>query len=52
MEASPPSSTNMLGPVPSGQIKAFKVHYQYSLMDSPFQANTLEVSAFTIAAAA
>lgn len=28
MVASPPSSTKMLGPVPSGQIKAFKVQYQ------------------------
>lgn len=52
MEASPPSSTKMLGPEPSGQIKAFMVHSQYSLKVSPFQANTLAELAFTIAAAA
>lgn len=50
--ASPPSSTKMLGPLPSGQTKALKVHSQYSLKFSPFQAKTLEVSALTIAAAA
>eukprot|EP00335_Anophryoides_haemophila_P000196 CAMPEP_0204821308 /NCGR_PEP_ID=MMETSP1018-20131115/7039_1 /ASSEMBLY_ACC=CAM_ASM_000518 /TAXON_ID=46462 /ORGANISM="Anophryoides haemophila, Strain AH6" /LENGTH=54 /DNA_ID=CAMNT_0051926031 /DNA_START=1147 /DNA_END=1311 /DNA_ORIENTATION=+ len=52
MEASPPSSTKMLGPKPLGQIKAFMVHSQYSLKDSPFQAKTLEELALTIAAAA
>lgn len=52
MVASPPSSTKILGPVPSGHIKEFKVHNQYSLIFSPFQAKTLAVSALTIAAAA
>lgn len=28
MVASPPSSTNILGPLPSGHIKAFNVHNQ------------------------
>jgi len=50
--ASPPSSTIILGPEPSGQVRAFLVHYQYSIRVSPFQANTLAVLAATIAAAA
>lgn len=52
MEASPPSSTRMLGPFPSGQTRALRVHSQYSLRVSPFQAKTLAVLALTIAAAA
>jgi len=39
--ASPPSSTNKVGPFPPGHVKAFKVHSQYSTRFSPFQANTL-----------
>lgn len=50
--ASPPSSTKTLGPLPSGHVKAYKVHSQYSAKVSPFQAKTLEVWALTIAAAA
>ncbi len=38
--ASPPSSSNRLGPPPSGQARACSVHHQYSSSDSPFQANT------------
>jgi len=50
--ASPPSSTIRLGPLPSGHIRAFWVHYQYSYRLSPFQAKTFEDLAATIAAAA
>jgi hypothetical protein len=38
--ASPPSSSNMFGPSPSGHTSACWVHHQYSSSDSPFQANT------------
>merc|ERR1719201_1047549 len=50
--ASPPSSTIWSGPEPSGQVRAFSVHHQYSSSVSPFQAKTLEVPARTSAAAA
>ena len=38
--ASPPSSSSMFGPSPSGQVSACSVHHQYSSSVSPFQANT------------
>src|SRR5579875_57566 len=38
--ASPPSSSNMLGPSLPGQVSACVVHHQYSSSVSPFQANT------------
>lgn len=41
--ASPPSSTIESGPFPSGHIKAFNVHSQYSSSVSPFQAKTVAV---------
>merc|ERR1719326_28910 len=50
--ASPPSSTIWSGPAPSGHVRAFSVHHQYSSSVSPFQAKTLEVPARTSAAAA
>jgi len=49
--ASPPSSTIICGPDPSGQMSALAVHYQYSNKDSPFQAKT-EYLASAMAAAA
>jgi len=50
--ASPPSSTMVLGPLPSGHVKAFNVHSQYSSKVSPFHAKTLVLPALAIAAAA
>jgi len=50
--ASPPSSTIILGPFPSGQINALKVHSQYYLKLSPFHAKTFAVFALAIADAA
>src|SRR5262245_2521092 len=38
--ASPPSSTIMFGPSPSGQRSTCSVHHQYSSSVSPFQAYT------------
>src|SRR5215212_12188904 len=38
--ASPPSSSSMLGPLPSGQVSICSVHHQYSGSVSPFQAKT------------
>ncbi len=38
--ASPPSSTICVGPPPSGQSRASRVHHQYSSSVSPFHANT------------
>lgn len=49
--ASPPSSTMVVGPLPSGQVKALIVQSQYSSKVSPFQANT-GVPTLAIAAAA
>merc|ERR1719253_2137334 len=49
---SPPSSTICSGPWPDGQVSAFSVHHQYSSSVSPFHANTFDVFARTIAAAA
>mmetsp|Transcript_37046 Transcript_37046/g.74982 ORF Transcript_37046/g.74982 Transcript_37046/m.74982 type:complete len:256 (-) Transcript_37046:279-1046(-) len=50
--ASPPSSTIIWGPLPSGHVSACTVHHQYSSSVSPFHANTLEVFLATTAAAA
>ena len=36
--ASPPSSSSMFGPLPSGQTSICSVHHQYSGSVSPFQA--------------
>ena len=36
--ASPPSSSIMFGPLPSGQVSICSVHHQYSGSVSPFQA--------------
>ena len=49
--ASPPSSTSRSAPSPSGQIRAFSVHHQYSSRVSPFQANTAAESRAMTAAA-
>mmetsp|Transcript_876 Transcript_876/g.2735 ORF Transcript_876/g.2735 Transcript_876/m.2735 type:complete len:267 (+) Transcript_876:736-1536(+) len=49
--ASPPSSTIMSGPSSPGQVRACKVHHQYSGRVSPFQANTAAESLATAAAA-
>ena len=38
--ASPPSSSSMFGPWPSGQVSICSVHHQYSGSVSPFQAKT------------
>ena len=38
--ASPPSSRIIVGPLPSGHIRASTVHHQYSASVSPFHANT------------
>ena len=38
--ASPPSSRIIVGPLPSGHIRASTVHHQYSVSVSPFHANT------------
>merc|ERR550514_667897 len=50
--ASPPSSTNKSGPSLPGHVSICSVHHQYSSRVSPFQANTDEVPALAIAAAA
>jgi hypothetical protein len=50
--ASPPSSTMMLGPFPSGKLKDFNMYCQYSFNVSPLIAKTLAVLALAIAAAA
>ena len=50
--ASPPSSTITSGPLPSGKVNALRVHSQYSLKDSPFQAKTAADLLAAIAAAA
>merc|ERR1719331_3272575 len=50
--ASPPSSTIWSMPEPSGHVRAFSVHHQYSSRVSPFHAKMLEVPARTHAAAA
>ena len=50
--ASPPSSTIVVGPLPSGHVKALRVHSQYSLNVSPFHANETADFASAIAAAA
>mmetsp|Transcript_4881 Transcript_4881/g.10282 ORF Transcript_4881/g.10282 Transcript_4881/m.10282 type:complete len:235 (+) Transcript_4881:751-1455(+) len=53
---SPPSSTIRSGPWPlpssSCQVRAFRVHSQYSSRDSPFHANTAADSSRAMAAAA
>ncbi len=49
--ASPPSSTIMFGPWPSGHLRACSVHHQYSSSVSPFQANTGTPREATAAAA-
>ena len=49
--ASPPSSRIMFGPSPSGHVRAWSVHHQYSSSVSPFQAKT-GMPASAIAAAA
>mmetsp|Transcript_12247 Transcript_12247/g.34072 ORF Transcript_12247/g.34072 Transcript_12247/m.34072 type:complete len:255 (-) Transcript_12247:71-835(-) len=49
--ASPPSSTIMSGPSSPGQVRAWRVHHQYSGRVSPFQANTAAESLATAAAA-
>merc|ERR1719446_1962450 len=50
--ASPPSSTIRSGPGRPGHVSICSVHHQYSGRVSPFQAKTLEVPAFAMAAAA
>merc|ERR1719272_631723 len=50
--ASPPSSTSMSQPSAPGTVIICSVHHQYSGSVSPFQANTVDVPALTIAAAA
>lgn len=50
--ASPPSSTMSSGPLPSSQVKQSTVKFQYYSRVYPFQAKTLAVSAWAIAAAA
>merc|ERR1719270_703213 len=50
--ASPPSSTNWSQPSAPGTVIICSVHHQYSGKVSPFQANTVEVPAFAMAAAA
>ena len=49
--ASPPSSTSMSGPPPSGQVSICSVHHQYSSSVSPFQAKTAAESRAIAAAA-
>mmetsp|Transcript_8841 Transcript_8841/g.22742 ORF Transcript_8841/g.22742 Transcript_8841/m.22742 type:complete len:216 (+) Transcript_8841:860-1507(+) len=50
--ASPPSSTIMSGPsIPSGQVRAWRVHHQYSSRVSPFHAKTAAESRAIAAAA-
>merc|ERR1740130_1544681 len=50
--ASPPSSTSWSQPSCPGTVIICSVHHQYSGSVSPFQANTVDVPALTIAAAA
>merc|ERR1719265_867626 len=50
--ASPPSSTIKSGPSLPGHVSICSVHHQYSSSVSPFHANTDEVPALAIAAAA
>merc|ERR1719236_48879 len=50
--ASPPSSTSWSHPSAPGTVIMFSVHHQYSASVSPFQANTVEVPALAMAAAA
>merc|ERR1719277_405675 len=50
--ASPPSSTNWSQPSWPGTVIICSVHHQYSGNVSPFQAKTVAVSAFAMAAAA
>merc|ERR1719203_2447246 len=50
--ASPPSSTSRSQPSAPGTVIICSVHHQYSGRVSPFQANTVDVLAFAIAAAA
>merc|ERR1719473_1912795 len=50
--ASPPSSTIKSGPSLPGHVNICSVHHQYSSSVSPFHANTDEVPALAIAAAA
>lgn len=49
---SPPSSTIEVGPNPSSNWRAYKVHHQYSSKFSSFQAKTLQVPFLAMAAAA
>mmetsp|Transcript_44236 Transcript_44236/g.105331 ORF Transcript_44236/g.105331 Transcript_44236/m.105331 type:complete len:258 (+) Transcript_44236:586-1359(+) len=50
--ASPPSSTSWSQPSAPGTVIICSVHHQYSGKVSPFQANTVEVPALAMAAAA
>jgi len=50
--ASPPSSTISSGPFPSSHVKQSTVNFQYYSKVSPFQAKTVPVLAWAIAAAA
>merc|ERR1719316_1327621 len=50
--ASPPSSTSWSQPSEPGTVSICSVHHQYSASVSPFQAKTVDVPAFAIAAAA
>merc|ERR1719511_471257 len=50
--ALPPSSTNWSHPSAPGTVIICSVHHQYSGKVSPFQANTVEVPALAMAAAA
>merc|ERR1719352_2027045 len=50
--ASPPSSTSWSQPSLPGTVIICSVHHQYSGSVSPFHANTVEVPAFAMAAAA
>merc|ERR1719390_346490 len=52
MVASPPSSMIWSGPSAPGQVSICSVHHQYSARVSPFHANTEEVPALAMAAAA
>merc|ERR1719450_1707683 len=50
--ASPPSSTRKSQPSAPGTVIICSVHHQYSGRVSPFQANTVDVPALAMAAAA
>merc|ERR1719155_216447 len=50
--ASPPSSTSWSQPSQSGTVSICSVHHQYSGRVSPFQANTVDVPALAMPAAA